>query len=37
VWNTVGEVDRAFDAIAEGLQSRAYLDVEAPAEAGPVT
>ena len=37
VWNTAGEVDRAFDVIAEGLQSGAYLRYEAPAEAGPVT
>ena len=37
VWNTVDEVDRAFDVIAEGLASGAYLRYEAPAEAGPVT
>ena len=37
VWNTPSDVDRAFEAIAEGLASRDYLRYEAPAEAGPVT
>jgi kynureninase len=37
VWNTADEVDRAFDVIAEGLETEAYLRFEAPAEAGPVT
>ncbi len=37
VWNTAGDVDRAFDAVAEAVAGGAYLRHEAPAEAGPVT
>ncbi len=37
VWNTAADVDRAFDAIAEGVRTGAYLEAEAPVEAGPVT
>ncbi len=37
VWNTAEEVDRAFDLIDEGVRRGAYLQYEAPVEAGPVT
>ena len=37
VWNTAGDVERAFDAVAEALRSGAHLAYDPPAEGGPVT
>ncbi len=37
VWNPAADVERAFDAIAEGLATGAYRRFEASAATGPVT
>ena len=37
VWNTAGDVEAAFDHIADALGSGAHLTYVAPAEGGPVT
>ncbi|MEO0556943.1 MAG: aminotransferase class V-fold PLP-dependent enzyme [Bacteroidota bacterium] len=37
VWNSIDDVDRAFDAIADALASGAYRTAHLPAEGGPVT
>lgn len=37
VWNTAGDVDRAFDAVEEALATGAHLAAEPVAEGGPVT
>lgn len=37
VWNTLDDVDQAFEAIREALQTEAYLAFEPAEEGGPVT
>ena len=37
VWNTLDDVDRAFDAIEEGLTTGAHRQLAMDAEGGPVT
>ena len=37
VWNTLDDVDRAFDAVEEGLRTGAHLAFAPPAATGPVT
>lgn len=37
VWNTLDEVDRAFDALGEALRTGAHRELAVEAEGGPVT
>ena len=37
VWNSLADVERAFDVIAEGLRTRVYQTAALPVEGGPVT
>ena len=37
VWNSLADVERAFDGIAEGVRTGAYRTASLPVEGGPVT
>ena len=37
VWNTIEEVDRAFDIIGDALRTNIYRTYEEPSPPGPVT
>ena len=37
VWNSLADVERAFDEIAEGVETGAYRTADLPVEGGPVT